>query len=115
MCQVTTSGTGPCTVTVGGRAVNGTPAAVPVIGSGAARPSTLPQLSLDPLTVNAAQAADQLAQAVLTTWRQEAADRRITTPAPVRVRWYWSLEQASSSHHSAWELVPGAVPAPFTH
>lgn len=33
-----------------------------------------------------AQAADQLAQAVLTTWRQEAADRRITTPAPVRVR-----------------------------
>lgn len=60
-----------------------------------------------------AQAADQLAQAVLTTWRQEAADRRITTPAPVRVRWYWSLEQASSSHHSARELVPGAGPAPI--
>ncbi|MCA1675434.1 MAG: hypothetical protein LC799_25700, partial [Actinobacteria bacterium] len=36
-----------------------------------------------------AAAADQLAQRMLKTWRQEAKDRRITTPAPVRVRWQW--------------------------
>jgi len=34
-------------------------------------------------------AADQLAQRMLETWRQEAKDRRISTPAPIRVRWQW--------------------------
>jgi hypothetical protein len=34
-------------------------------------------------------AADQLAQRMLDTWRREAKARRISTPAPVRVRWQW--------------------------
>ena len=34
-------------------------------------------------------ATDQLAQRMLETWRQEAKDHRISTPAPIRVRWQW--------------------------
>ncbi|MGH3914113.1 MAG: hypothetical protein ACRDTC_12015 [Pseudonocardiaceae bacterium] len=34
-------------------------------------------------------AADQLAVGMLDTWRMEATERRITIPAPVRVRWQW--------------------------
>jgi hypothetical protein len=37
--------------------------------------------------VQVTAAADQFAQSMLDTWRQEAKDRRISTPAPVRVRW----------------------------
>jgi hypothetical protein len=32
-------------------------------------------------------AADQFAQRMIDTWRQEAKERRISTPTPVRVRW----------------------------
>jgi len=39
--------------------------------------------------VQVTAAADQLAQRMLSTWRQEAKERRISTPAPVRVRWQW--------------------------
>jgi hypothetical protein len=44
------------------------------------------------VVVTAAQltaAADQLAQSMLNTWRQQARQRRISTPAPVRVWWRW--------------------------
>ena len=39
--------------------------------------------------VQVTTAADQLAQHMLASWRQEAKDRRISTPAPIRVRWQW--------------------------
>ena len=39
--------------------------------------------------VQVTTAADQLAQHMLASWRQEAKDRRISTPAPSRVRWQW--------------------------
>ncbi|MDQ3152732.1 MAG: hypothetical protein M3R63_13770, partial [Actinomycetota bacterium] len=42
-----------------------------------------------PATVQVMAAADHLAQRMLDTWRQEAKARRISTPAPVRVRWQW--------------------------
>jgi hypothetical protein len=32
-------------------------------------------------------AADQFAQRMLDIWRQEAKKRRISTPAPIRIRW----------------------------
>ena len=39
--------------------------------------------------VQVTAAADQFAQRMLDTWRQEAKERRISTPAPARVRWQW--------------------------
>jgi hypothetical protein len=42
-----------------------------------------------PTAVQVTAAADQFAQRMLDTWRQEATDRRISTPAPVRVQWQW--------------------------
>src|SRR5262249_59840084 len=42
-----------------------------------------------------AAAADQLAQRTLSTWRQEANDRRISTPAPVRIRGQWGPRDAA--------------------
>src|SRR5262249_54857345 len=33
--------------------------------------------------------AGQLARSMLDVWRREATERRISTPAPVRVRWRW--------------------------
>ena len=39
--------------------------------------------------VQVTAAADQFAQRMLDTWRQEATKRRISTPAPARVRWQW--------------------------
>ena len=41
-------------------------------------------------------AADQFAQRMLDTWRQEAKDRRISTPAPVRVQWRWGPAEVTS-------------------
>ena len=49
--------------------------------------------------VQAMAAADQLAQRMLSTWRQEAKDRRISTPAPVRVQWQWG-------HRTRWRPRP---------
>jgi len=43
--------------------------------------------------VQVTAAADQLAHRMLDTWRQEAKDRRISTPAPVRIRWQWGPAQ----------------------
>ena len=40
-------------------------------------------------------AADQFAQRMLSTWRQEAKERRISTPAPVRVRWQWAPHEVA--------------------
>jgi hypothetical protein len=49
-----------------------------------------------PTTAQVTAAADQLAQSMLTTWRQEATERRISTPAPVRVRWRWGPAEVTS-------------------
>lgn len=40
-------------------------------------------------------AADQLAQSMLDTWRREAKARRISTPAPVKVRWQWGSAEVT--------------------
>ncbi len=42
-----------------------------------------------------AAAAGRLAESMLVTWRQEAKDRRISTPAPARVRWQWGPTQVT--------------------
>jgi hypothetical protein len=42
-------------------------------------------------------AADQLTQRILNDWRQEAKERLISTPAPVRVRWQWGPAQVTPS------------------
>jgi len=45
--------------------------------------------------VQVTAAAGQLAQNMLDIWRQEAKDRRISTPAPVRVRWQWGSAEVT--------------------
>lgn len=40
-------------------------------------------------TAQVMAATDQLALGMLDTWRREATERRISVPAPVRVRWQW--------------------------
>ena len=47
--------------------------------------------------VQLATAADQLAQRMIDDWRQEAKERLISTPAPVRVRWQWGPAQLTPS------------------
>jgi tetratricopeptide (TPR) repeat protein len=42
-------------------------------------------------------AADWLAEASASKWQQEAAARRIITPAPATVRWRWAAEEITTS------------------
>jgi hypothetical protein len=61
-----------------------------------------------------AAAAGRLAESMLVTWRQEAKDRRISTPAPARVRWQWGPAQVTLPPA---ELIPapaaGTGPRPL--
>jgi hypothetical protein len=52
-----------------------------------------------------AAAADRLADEVSRRWRREAVARRITTPAPVTVRWHWAI--ADSPAPSSELTAPG--------
>ncbi len=59
-------------------------------------------------------AADQFAQSMLDTWRQEAKERRISTPAPVRVRWQWGpVEVTPSLVEVITAPVTGTGPRPL--
>ncbi|MCA1675262.1 MAG: hypothetical protein LC799_24750 [Actinobacteria bacterium] len=59
------------------------------------------------------EAADQLAQRMIETWRQEAKDRRISTPAPVRVQWQWGPhEVAPPPRQVTTAPVAGTGPPP---
>jgi hypothetical protein len=59
-------------------------------------------------------AADWLAAETAARWKQEAAGRRITTPAPARVRWHWAPESVSVSAAEAVTPLPqGTGPAPL--
>lgn len=59
-------------------------------------------------------AADQLADRMLSTWRQEAAERRISTPAPVRVEWRWGPQDiAPPLEHLTTGPAAGAGPLPL--
>lgn len=44
-------------------------------------------VAASPVQITAA--AEQLARSMLDVWRREVTERRISTPAPVRVRWRW--------------------------
>jgi hypothetical protein len=46
--------------------------------------------------VEVTAAADQFAQRMLDSWRQEAKNRRVSTPAPVRVRWRWGPAEVTT-------------------
>jgi len=60
------------------------------------------------------EAADQLAQRMIDTWRQEAKDRRISTPAPVRVQWQWGPhEVAAPPRQVTTAPVAGTGPLPL--
>lgn len=50
-----------------------------------------------PTAAQVTAAADQFAQRMLDTWRQEAKDRRLNTPAPVAVHWRWGPANVTSS------------------
>lgn len=43
-----------------------------------------------------AAAADRLADAMTAKWLQEAAARRIVTPAPATIRWRWAAEEVAA-------------------
>lgn len=65
-------------------------------------------------TATQAAASKRLAENMLTIWRQEAKDRRISTPAPVRVRWQWGPPQVASPvteliNASVGDIVPGPL------
>ncbi len=49
-----------------------------------------PAAPVAPAPEQIAAAADRVAEVVLDTWRREAKDRQISTPAPARVRWHWA-------------------------
>lgn len=55
----------------------------------------------------AAAAADRLAVEMAGRWKQEAARRRIVTPAPVRVRWRWAAGLSAREDVTA-APAPGA-------
>lgn len=59
-------------------------------------------------------AAERLADEMSYRWRQEAAARRITTPAPATVRWRWAAVDSSTSRGGvAAQGMQGAVPQPL--
>ena len=59
----------------------------------------------------AAAAADRLADVMMIKWRQEAAARRIVTPAPATIRWRWATgEVAAPRIEVARPPVPGTGP-----
>jgi hypothetical protein len=61
-----------------------------------------------------AAAANGLASATMARWRQEAAARRIITPAPVMVRWRWAADDVGVPPSDvAAPAVPGAGPPPM--
>ena len=61
-----------------------------------------------------AAAAERLAQVMADRWRREAAIRRITTPAPITVRWHWAAEAVTAPRRDvATPPVPGAGPLPL--
>ncbi|MGQ0775697.1 MAG: hypothetical protein ACT4NY_14970 [Pseudonocardiales bacterium] len=57
-------------------------------------------------------AADRLAEGMLDTWRQEAKDRQISTPAPARVRWQWADVTTPPAELTTLP-EPGAGPRPL--
>ncbi len=61
-----------------------------------------------------AAAADWLAETAAARWRQEAAGRRIVTPAPATVRWRWAADElAAPRMEVAVPPAPGTGPAPL--
>jgi len=61
-----------------------------------------------------AAAADKLADQMDTRWRQEAAQRRIITPAPATVRWGWAADElAVPRPEVARPPAPGTGPPPL--
>lgn len=61
-----------------------------------------------PTTAQVTAAADQFAQSMLDTWSREATERRISTPAPARVRWRWGPAEVTSSLVGV-STVPGRL------
>jgi hypothetical protein len=61
-----------------------------------------------------AAAGDRLAQEMSQRWSEQAADRGIITPAPVRVAWSWGPEEISLRAEEVLRSpVPGAGPTPM--
>jgi hypothetical protein len=59
-------------------------------------------------------AADQLALGVLDFWRGEVKKRRISTPAPIRVRWQWGPADVTPSREEVSTVpVSGTGPRPL--
>ena len=73
-------------------------------------------VGVSPVQITAA--VDQLARSMLDVWRREATERRISTPAPVRVRWRWGQRDVTPP---PWELITvpdsgiGPRPLPEPH
>jgi hypothetical protein len=62
-----------------------------------------------------AAAADRLANLMAARWRQEAAARRIITPAPATVRWRWATDEIGAPRTEVTRLAArgsGPVPIP---
>jgi hypothetical protein len=60
----------------------------------------------------AAAAAERLAEVMADRWRREATIRRITSPAPMTVRWRWAAAVVTAD--VATPPVPGAGPLPLS-
>jgi hypothetical protein len=61
-----------------------------------------------------AAAANTLARQMDTKWLQEAAHRRIITPAPATVRWGWAADELTASRQDvARPPAPGTGPPPL--
>lgn len=61
-----------------------------------------------------AAAAERLAEVMADRWRREATIRRITTPAPMTVRWRWAAEAVTAPRADiATPPLPGAGPLPL--
>ena len=67
----------------------------------------------DNIQAQISEAADSLAKVTRSSWLDEASERRIGTPASVRVMWRWASDELTAPRTEVTAHTPGTGPPPL--